>query len=70
MPMPETARNPDPESSERKYQQTTIGDLRRLYGPGFAKGCKDSEKMADVVERRPSLMRIIRSRELKWFEQI
>jgi hypothetical protein len=56
--------------NEGKHSETTIGDLRKLYGPGFAKGCDDSEKMADVVERRPSLMRIIRSRELKRFEQI
>jgi hypothetical protein len=36
MPMPGTARNPDHETSGEKYSQTTIGDLRKLYGPGFA----------------------------------
>jgi hypothetical protein len=30
----ETARNPDPETSNKKYLQTTIGDLSKLYG-GF-----------------------------------
>jgi len=56
--------------NEGKHSETTIGDLRKLYGQEFAKGCEDSEKMADVVERRPSLMRVIRSRELKRLEQI
>jgi hypothetical protein len=68
--MPETARNPDSESSERKYLQTTIGDLRKLYGVDFAKGCEDDEKIADVVRKQPSLMRVIRHRERKWLEQI
>jgi hypothetical protein len=56
--------------NKRKYSETTIGDLRRLYGPEFAKGREDSEKMADVVERQPSLTTVIRRRELKRFEQI
>jgi hypothetical protein len=69
--MPETARNRDPVTRGKKYQQqTTIGDLRKLYGADFAKGCADSEKIADVVQKRPSLMRVIRHRELKRFEQI
>jgi hypothetical protein len=68
--MPETARNPGPETSDKKCFQTTIGDLRKLYGPGFAKGCSDSEKITDVVRKQPSLMRVIRHHELKRFEQI
>jgi hypothetical protein len=68
--MPQTARNPDPEISERKYQQTTIGELRKLYGEDFAKGCADNEKITDVVRKHPSLMRVILRRELKRFEQI
>jgi hypothetical protein len=68
--MPDGKRNRDPETSDKKYQQTTIGDLRKLYGADFAKGCADNEKMADVVQKRPSLTRVIRRRELKRFEQI
>jgi hypothetical protein len=66
--MPETARNPNPEISHRN--ETTIGDLRKLYGPEFAKGCGDNEKLTDVVRKQPSLMRVIRHRELKRFEKI
>jgi hypothetical protein len=60
----------DRKRNQRKYSETTIGDLRRLYGPEFAKGCADNEKMADVVRKQPSLIRVIRRRELKRFEQI
>jgi hypothetical protein len=60
MPMPKAAPHPDPDISKTKYSETTIGDLRRLYGPGFAKGCKDNERIADVVRKQPSLMRVIR----------
>jgi hypothetical protein len=56
--------------NEGKYSETTIGDLRRLYGPEFARGCADNEKIADVLRKIPSLMRVIRHRERKWFEQI
>jgi hypothetical protein len=66
--MPETAHNSNLETSHRN--ETTIGDLRKLYGPNFAKGCANSEKIVDVVQNRPSLMRVIRHRELKRFEQI
>ncbi len=63
--MPETA-----ETSDKKYLQTTIGDLRKLYGADFAKGCADTEKIADVARKQPSLMRVIRRYERKRFEQI
>ena len=63
--MPQTVRNPNPEISERKSLQTTIGDLRKLYGADFAKGCADNEKIADVVQRRPSFMKLIRYYETK-----
>jgi hypothetical protein len=68
--MPETERNSDTESSENKYLQTTIGDLRKVYGVDFAKGCSDGEKITDVIRKEPSLMRVIRQHERKWFEQI
>jgi hypothetical protein len=68
--MPETAPNPHTENSERKFLQTTIGDLRKLYGGDFAKGCNDNDKIADVIQKQPSLMRVIRHHERKWFEKI
>ncbi len=68
--MREPARNPDPETSDKKYLQTTIGDLRKLYGANFAKGCADNESIADVARKRPSLMRVIRNHERNWFEKI
>jgi hypothetical protein len=46
--MPGTG-NSDTESDETKYLQTTIGDLRKVYGVDFAKGCCDGEKVTDVV---------------------
>jgi hypothetical protein len=68
--MPKTDRNSDTESNQTKYLQTTIGELRKVYGVDFAKGCDDSEKIADVIRREPSLMRVIRHYERKWLEQI
>jgi hypothetical protein len=68
--MPKAAPHPDPEISKKKYLETTIGDLRKLYGADFAKGCADNEKITAVVRKNPSLMRVIRRRELKRFEQI
>jgi hypothetical protein len=68
--MPKTERNSDTESNQTKYLQTTIGELRKVYGVDFAKGCDDSEKITDVIRREPSLMRVIRQHENKWFEQI
>jgi hypothetical protein len=61
----EAARNRKTETRERKYLQATIGDLRKLYGANFAKGCAESEKIADVVQRRPSFMKLIRYHETK-----
>jgi len=58
------------ETSDKKYVQTTIGDLRKLYGVNFAKGCDDNEKIADVIQKQPSLMRVIRHHERNWFEKI
>ncbi len=68
--MPETAPDSDNENSDKKYLQTTIGDLRKLYGADFAKGCADNEKIVDVARKQPSLMRVIRHHERKRFEQI
>jgi hypothetical protein len=69
-PMPEAVPNPDTEVSDKKYCETTIGELRKTYGADFAKGCADNEKITDVLRKMPSLRRVIREREARRFEQI
>jgi hypothetical protein len=68
--MPETARHRETEISDKKFCETTIGELRRTYGADFAKGCADHEKVADVLRKLPSLRRVIREHEARWLEQI
>ncbi len=68
--MPDTERHHETDISDRKYQQTTIGELRKTYGEGFAKGCADDEKIADVLRKQPSLRNVIRHHETNRFEQI
>jgi hypothetical protein len=68
--MPEAVPNPDTEVSDKKYCETTIGELRKTYGADFAKGCADNEKITDVLRKLPSLRRLIRDREALRFEQI
>jgi hypothetical protein len=33
----------------RKHGNTLISTLRKTYGPNFAKGCDDHEKLGDVL---------------------
>ena len=33
----------------RKHGNTLISRLRKTYGPNFAKGCDDHEKLGDVL---------------------
>lgn len=48
-----------------------IGTLRKTsYGPGFAKGCADNERLSDVLAKDASLRRVIRDHEAGKFEQI
>ncbi len=68
--MPETARHHETDISDRKYQQTTIGDLRKTYGADFAKGCADNEKLPDVLHKMPSLRNVIRHHEAERFEKL
>ena len=68
--MPETARHREPEISDKKFCETTIGELLRTYGADFAEGCADHEKVADVLRKLPSLRRVIREHEARWLEQI
>jgi hypothetical protein len=47
-----------------------IGALRQTYGPSFAKGCADNERLRDVLAKDASLRRVIRDHEAGKFEQI
>ncbi len=35
----------------RKHGNTLIRTLRKLYGPSFAKGAADTDKLSDVLEK-------------------
>jgi hypothetical protein len=49
----------------RKHGNTLIGTLRKVYGPGFAKGFGDHEKLSDVLATldEESLNQLIRDHE-------
>jgi hypothetical protein len=50
----------------RQFHQNSahmlVGALRRTYGPNFAKGCNDNERLSEVLAKDASLRRVIRSR--------
>jgi hypothetical protein len=35
----------------RKHENTQIKTLRKVYGPNFAHGCGDEEKLSDVLHK-------------------
>jgi hypothetical protein len=47
-----------------------IGVLRKTYGPSFAEGCADNERLSDVLAKDASLRRVIRDHEAGRLEQI
>jgi hypothetical protein len=47
-----------------------VGALRKTYGPNFAKGCGDNERLSEVLAKDASLRRVIRDHEAGKFEQI
>ena len=47
-----------------------IGTLRKTFGPSFARGCADNERLSDVLPKDASLRRVIRDHEAEKFEQI
>lgn len=47
-----------------------IGALRKTYGPNFAKGCADNERLSEVLAKDASLRRVIRDHQAGKFEQI
>jgi len=56
----------------RKHGNTLIGTLRKTYGPDFAKGCAEDEKLSDILATlgEPSLSHLIRDHETGKLEQI
>ena len=59
-------------TGEREYGNTLIRTLRKTYGPDFAKGCADDEKLSDILATlgEPSLSHLIRDHEAGKLEQI
>jgi hypothetical protein len=68
--MPKAARRSDRDIRNKKYCETTVGELRKTYGADFAEGCADNETITDVLRKMPSLRRVLRDREVQWFEKI
>jgi hypothetical protein len=56
----------------RKHGNTLISTLRRTYGPGFAKGCDDNDKLSEVLHKldATSLSHLIRDHDAGYLEQI
>jgi hypothetical protein len=56
----------------RKHGNTLIRTLRKTYGPGFAKGCADDEKLSDALHKldEPSLSHLVRDHDAGKLEQI
>jgi hypothetical protein len=56
----------------RKHGNTLIRTLRKTYGSSFAEGCRDDEKLSDVLARvdEPSLSKLIRDHEAGKLKQI
>ena len=49
----------------RKHGNTLVRTLRKTYGPGFAKGCQDDEKLSEVLHKmdEPSLTALVRDHD-------
>ncbi len=56
----------------RKHGNTLIRTLRKTYGPGFAKGCADDEKLSDALDKldEPSLSNLVHDHDAGKLEQI
>jgi hypothetical protein len=57
-------------NGKRIQVHTLIGTLRQTYGPSFAKGRADNERLSDVLAKDASLRRVIYDHEMGKFEQI
>jgi hypothetical protein len=47
-----------------------VGALRKTYGPNFAKGCNENERLSEVLVKDASLRRVIRDHQAGKLEQI
>lgn len=56
----------------RKHGNTLIRTLRKHYGPGFAAGCADSDKLSDVLQKmdEPSLSKLVHDHDAGKLEKI
>ena len=56
----------------KKHGNTLIRTLRKAYGVTFARGCKDDEKLSDVLHKldEPSLSALIQDHAAGKLDQI
>jgi len=56
----------------RKHGNTLIRTVRMTYGPGFAPGCADEDKLSDVLHKlaETSLSHLIRDYDAGYLDQI
>ena len=49
----------------RKHGNTLVRTLRRIHGPDFAKGFKETDKLSDVLQTldEPSLSKLVRDHQ-------
>lgn len=49
----------------KKHGNTLVGTLRKTYGPSFASGFSDRDKLSDVLDKldEPSLSKLVRDHE-------
>lgn len=64
-------RNKDGEIA-RKVGNTLIGTLRKTYGSQFAEGCRNDERLSDVLYRmdEPSLSTVLHDYQQGWLRGI
>jgi hypothetical protein len=56
----------------RKHGNTLIRTLRKTYGAQFAKGCRDDEKLSDVLHKidEPSISKLLQDNERGKLDEI
>jgi len=56
----------------RKHGNTLIRTLRRTYGAHFAEGCRDDEKLRDVLHKmdEPSLRKLLHDYKRRKLDEI
>lgn len=56
----------------RKHGNTLIRTLRRTYGSHFAEGCRDDERLSDVLHKmgEPSISKLLHDHERGKLDEI